>query len=238
MRLADDSIPEALLQNTSSIAAMAGNQEAIRFVPGTWHLWAKQIPGEAATAIDAMAERHGATGITREHLRKLATTGSDLELFSAALMWGRGKRNGRMRDAIINTFKELDGSDVLASTRAAASAGDPGAAYAAWSLSRGIREAFFTKWLWAASLGEKNVGRRPLILDSRVWLGLAQLRWDSRHAAGSRSRPKRYAAYVDVSHRWADALGAQTGMAITAEDVECALFVSGRRGAAAGFSLT
>lgn len=173
--------------------------------------------------IDALVDRFPREVITRPELRDMAADASDAEsrggLLVATLMWGRGKRNGRMRDHIINLLKTPSLNGVLAETSARAAAGDPAGAYRSWALP-GLREAFFTKWLWAASyIGPTD--QHCLVLDSRVWTTLNEtFEWSSVVAAGTISRPARYASYVTSCHDWARELDE----GVSAEDVEWALF--------------
>ena len=107
------------------------------------------------------------------------------------------------------------------STAVMATTNRPADAYRAWRIA-GLREPFFTKWLWAAScIGTPE--RRCLVLDARVWSTLNEaLSWSSLVAAGTRRRAARYEAYVDTCHSWAAALG----NGVSAEDVEWALFAA------------
>lgn len=173
--------------------------------------------------------------ITRRDVVKLAqttTTRRDREaLLIATLVWGKGKGNNRMLPAFVRLLQNSKLDRALATSAEFAREGHPSAAYRAWRSSgvTGLGEAFFTKWLWAASHIGKNrfSADRPrcLVLDTRVWntLGNSTHVWSSRVAADTRSRPARYAAYTRDCHDWA------TNLRVTAEQVEWAFFTANGR---------
>jgi hypothetical protein len=141
------------------------------------------------------------------------------------MMWGRGKSNGRMRDAFLTTLAAPDLADVLARTGSAAAEGDSEAAYRGWTITRGIRSAFFTKWLWVAGTRTPTLDTPPLILDSLVWKSLGTLGWRSLEAAGgNRSWAVRYAAYTQAASEWARLASKQCGQYVSPEAIEMALF--------------
>ncbi|MCW2551815.1 MAG: hypothetical protein JWR78_1596 [Mycobacterium sp.] len=145
-----------------------------------------------------------------------ATPEDRLALLIAVLVWGRGKRNARMRDPILKTLTHEHRDEVLANTAELAQAGRVAEAYKAWKIP-GLQAAFFTKWLWAATASTPD--QCCLVLDSLVWRSLGAFSWNSREAAGGdRSWAARYAAYVEDVHLCAAQLN------VRAEDVECALF--------------
>jgi hypothetical protein len=200
-------------------------------------------PDEMVELVSVAAHaHHGHVTITRSDIVEIAaqaTTKRDHEaLLIAALAWGKGSGNNRMFPAFVRILSDEHLHTALSGSAQHAGAGRPADAYRAWRSSRakGLGEAFFTKWLWAAShIGGKSFtidAPRSLVLDLRVWttLGDPSHRWNSIVAAGTRLRAERYAAYVRDCHRWADELG------VEAEQVEWALFVA--NGAIVGSGLT
>jgi hypothetical protein len=138
-------------------------------------------------------------------------------LLIATLIWGRGKKNGRMRDAIVRTLTHPNRDQVLEQTAELAQRSAVADAYAAWALP-GLQAPFFTKWLWAASC--LTPPSCCLVQDKRVWNSLGALGWDSLAASGRRDWPSRYAAYVADVHECAG----QIGKGVSAEDIEYTLF--------------
>ena len=75
----------------------------------------------------------------------------------------------------------------------------------------GLGEAFFTKWLWAASMIPQR-DYKAFVLDRLVRKSLTShideggLAWSSKTAAGTRRLAARYQAYVDACCEWAKAL--------------------------------
>lgn len=156
-----------------------------------------------------------------------ATTKTQREaLLVGTLVWGKGPLNNRMFPAFVRLLNDPRLDTALVTSATHAQAGRPAEAYRAWRSSgvKGLGEAFFTKWLWAAShIGgnEFTVDRpRCLVLDIRVWnsLGHKDHPWSSVVAAGTKRRPERYEAYTRACALWADELG------VTPEQVEWALF--------------
>ncbi len=204
-------------------AAIAGSadKQSVKFVESTWRSWLSRAHVEPAVT-DRVFRAIGTDAVTRPQIRRLAedaeTADLRLALLIAALVWGRGKKNGRMRDSIIKTLTHDDRDRVLERTAELAQDDNIPAAYRAWTLP-GLRQPFFTKWLWAAtSLAPEKC---CLVLDRRVRRSLEALRWSSLEAAGNRRNwDVRYAAYVEDMHICADKLGE----GVTAEDVEYILF--------------
>ena len=197
------------------------DDQTIQFVPATWRRWLEQARW-SPDQTDELLGRFGET-VDRAQIRDLAMSINDdwarQRLLVATLIWGRGKSNGRMRDHIVGLLRCPDLDQGLAASATLAAAGQPAAAYRTWQLP-GLREPFFTKWLWAASTAGPPENR-CLVLDQRVWASLNNaLGWTSWIAAGSRSRADRYAAYVQRCHAWA----AELGDRVSPEDIECALF--------------
>lgn len=198
----------------------SADRQSVDYVKSTWESWLDRadVGDEVVSRVFAAI---GSDTVSRQQLRSLAKDADSaddrLVLLIATLIWGRGKSNGRMRDAILRTLDTGDGrrDEVLMQTAQRAREGKAADAYRAWALP-GLQAAFFTKWLWAASSTEP--GRCCLVQDKRVWNSLGAMDWDSRTASGRRDWPSRYAAYVRDVHSCANSLG------ISAEDVEYALF--------------
>lgn len=213
-RLCDYLAPQA-----EKVAGCADRQ-FVPYVESTWRSWL-----EAAEVDRHVTERvfaaMGAETVSRGQVRGLAenidSAEGRLALLIAVLVWGRGRANGRMRDPILRTLSSRHRDGVLARTADLAGRAAVAEAYAAWTLP-GLRAAFFTKWLWAAS--SRNPEWCCLIQDKRVWNTLRAVGWDSVQASGRRDWPSRYAAYVDDVHECAR----QIGGGVTGEDIECAMF--------------
>jgi hypothetical protein len=220
----------APLLRTAQLGGRSDSQTAIEFVPETWIRWLSDDHLDLAESVRRLAGDDPNPSVDRTALVGLARLADShearRELFVATLVWGRGKRNGRMRDAVLATLNAPELDRVLENTQSLARGGRPSDAYAAWTLQRGIREAFFTKWLWASSHGPDDAefsGLRPLVLDARVWKSLGVLGWSSIEAAGTRSRASRYQTYVAALHQWASELSTES-LRILPEDLEVALF--------------
>jgi hypothetical protein len=213
------------------LAEAASRQPPVPFVPRTWCAWLQKAGDERLKAVSDRAETLMAwigvsdPTIPRRHLRHLAAADSpdaDLRLLVATLSWGRGKRNGRMLPRMVETLKAADRNDVLSRTASAAAEGRIVDAYRAWTLP-GLREPFFTKWLWSAGTRSTSPAAAPLVLDGRVWRSLNRgLTWDSIIAAQSWERACRYEAYCEAMVRWATGLSGS--IRVSAEDVEYGLF--------------
>jgi hypothetical protein len=200
------------------------SSQRVRFVRTTWERWlakANWNPAEIRAVMEPFPDEH----ITRTQLREIALDATHPEgrrrLLVSTLVWGRGTKNGRMRDPILRLLGDRRLDDCLEETAGLAISGEAALAYNAWDLP-GLGEAFFTKWLWAAGSLRKD-SPRCLVLDRRVWRSLNEaLGWFGFIATGTRRRHERYAAYVDTCHRWASDLGNN----VDPEDVEWALFAA------------
>ena len=133
------------------------------------------------------------------------------QLLVAVMMWGYGTRGyGPARTArmlaapdaeqrIASAFQAAN--DPRDGARAGyAALADPATARLSW-----LGPAFGTKFLFFAGHGAVHYGSRPLILDGLIG------RW-VEHQAGVRLLPwtwmrSNYGRYLDLMHRWADALG-------------------------------
>lgn len=146
---------------------------------------------------------------------------SDLvQLFVATMMWGSGKSNGRGPRRTAQALSAGNLADTLRTTSDAVYRGNLVAAYERFVV-QGVGEAFFTKWLWSASLGGPESGR-PLILDVRVRRTLRRLL--GQHPSWRTFRGSTgYASYVSMLHAAADIL-AERFKQVDAEKIEWLLF--------------
>ena len=145
-------------------------------------------------------------------LKKLAESGvSNRVLFVAAMMWGRGTKNGRLMPKFekVSTHKNFE--DTLRKTRELVMEGKPIEAYLAWLDSgvKGIGEAFFTKWFFVCGLDSQRQGLQSLVLDKRVWKSLSAIGWSSQRQTGTKYRKNpagAYGAYLEAMSYWASEL--------------------------------
>jgi hypothetical protein len=201
--------------------------EAVEFIPGTWVRWFHEI--RVPQLVELIGELPAR--IDRNQLREIAKSSEGqglLKLFLAAMVWGRGKRNARMKKSLQRAFISVRESGLLRSSRDFLHQDDLAAGWREARKIPGLREPFFTKWLYAASLAP-GMPRRALVRDANVKAALWELGWDSKARAESRSLALRYAVFVDCVHFWANQLAQRTGdHTIQAETVELALFRLGR----------
>jgi len=152
-----------------------------------------------------------------------------LSIFVLIMAWGSGPKPGR---SIRNAARALS-QDEAAHAILAVSARDlrlsispPDGmvefAHAGFALP-GVRQSCFTKWFaFAGYMPERSW--QPLILDSRVYATLNRTFAVTTHEmAGTPRRSRRYAAYVDTMHQWAQSL-TQDGCAVSADRLEWILF--------------
>lgn len=64
-----------------------------------------------------------------------------------------------------------------------------------------------------------------LVLDSRVWVGLRELKWDSQQAADSTRWGDRYVAYLKACAAWASQHQSELPEGTMPEDIEYSLFM-------------
>jgi hypothetical protein len=206
-------------------------EEPIAFNTAAWNRYLMQADRKPlASILRSVPHITQRETITRGDVIALgadATTKAQREaLLVGTLVWGKGPLNNRMFPAFVRLLNDPNLDAALVASATHARAGRPADAYRSWRSSgvKGLGEAFFTKWLWAASHigGHEFTAERPrcLVLDIRVWnsLGHKDHQWSSVIAAGTKRRPERYAAYTRACALWADELG------LTAEQVEWALF--------------
>ncbi len=209
----------------------SGDSQQIRFSRSQWDsCLARAGRKDLAKSLSALPQAVSEEQIGRRDIIALASetsTKRDSEsLLVATLVWGKGPKNNRMFPAFIRLLKDPRLEAALEGSAKHAAEGRPAAAYRSWRESgvRGLGEAFFTKWLWAASHTGPNQFSpekpRCLVLDGRVWnsLGDKAHRWSSITAAGTNRRADRYEAYTRDCALWAKELG------VSAENVEWALF--------------
>ena len=172
--------------------------------------WRKYYPVEADLLFsdEWFADRR----VSIADLKKLAESGvSNRVLFVAAMMWGRGPKNGRLMPKFekVSTHKNFE--DTLRKTRELITVGKPVEAYQAWIDSgiKGIGEAFFTKWFFVCGLDSQRQVLQSLVLDKRVWKSLAAIGWSSQRQTGLKYRKDpagAYGAYLEAMSYWANEL--------------------------------
>ena len=191
---------------------LASSQHAVKLNPETWRGY-KQIraTGDLPDSIKRDDLAAFAANTNRADKREV------LRLFTLTMMWGSGTSNGR---GPRNTERALSAKGTFGVLRHSwdlVEAGHAGEAYLEHRRLDGVGPAFHTKWLWVVGTTTAT-SPPPLILDSRVWNGLAELGWSSVEAAGRRSWGPRYEAYLGACGAWARDLGVEP------EDIEFSLF--------------
>lgn len=222
-----------LAEYRDRIRGGAERQAAVTFVPATWRRYVQEAAsgGNARAVIadfEAVLAVLDSNSVNRAQLRDFAQrcqpadTSGLRQLFIATMIWGRGKKNGRMMPGLARAIHHPALPQLLYATSKAESSA---AAYRSWKSGRlpGLEEAFFTKWLWAASMIE-TCEYQAFVLDSQVRKSLTNsinkggLAWYCKTAAGTRRLDSRYQAYVDACVEWAASLDC------SAADIEWALF--------------
>jgi len=172
--------------------------------------WRKYYPEEAESLFSAewFADRR----VSIADLKRLAESDvSNRVLFVAAMMWGRGPKNGRLMPKFEMVSTAVNFEETLKQTRDLITEGKPVEAYQAWIDSgiKGIGEPFFTKWFFVCGLDSKASGLQPLVLDSRVWKSLSKIGWSSERQTGTKYRKDpagAYGAYLEAMTQWASEL--------------------------------
>ena len=148
-----------------------------------------------------------------------------IALWVATMMWGSGTtyRRGPWRTSQGLRFPHIHES--LQTTRQLIADGDLKSAFAMLSFGPlkipGCGVAFFTKWLWAASLTETEPPIRPLILDARVKASIKKATGPTNWVTGADG----YLSYCQTLDAIAHRLTDSTKLAgITSEKVEWLLF--------------
>lgn len=212
------------------VEAYAGqNQPPAAFKPRTWSPLLAPWPAAESILWDdryTKATENGRRTVDRQALRRLVSD-SDLDdpkdvisAFTLIVVWGSGVRSRSYRN-LPRALGQPDCVEQLTSAAQSCRRGDLAAAHRI-SLA-GVGPAYFTKWF---AFGGYSAGmeQNPLILDARVWRSLNHTlgihRNDLAHRA---SLARRYVAYVELLHRWADELTGD-GLSVDAERIEFVLF--------------
>jgi hypothetical protein len=189
--------------------------------------WLKYFPLESG---ELFAEQNfGNRSVSIHDLAKLANGGSaNRVLFVAAMMWGRGPKNGRLMPKFKKVASHQNFEEILQKTREFIQEGKPIEGYQAWIDSgvKGIGEAFFTKWFFVCGLDSRAKGQKPLVLDQRVWNSLKAIGWSSELQTGKKYRTNQagaYGAYLEAVHGWASELSTSS-VQISPLQVEQLLF--------------
>lgn len=139
-----------------------------------------------------------------------ASPENNRDLFIATMMWGRGPKNGRMMPKFKLAASHPEFLRTLSITRESVANGRLGDAYLRWVSSgiAGIRESYFTKWLFVCSLSNEPEVVRAFTLDNCVRASLKTLGWpDAALNKTLRGKPSYfYEAYVHVLYHWATEL--------------------------------
>jgi hypothetical protein len=183
-------------------------------VPVPQKAWRKYYPEESELLFsdEWFADRR----VSIADLKRLAESDvSNRVLFVAAMMWGRGPKNGRLMLKFKMVSTAVNFEETLKQTHELITAGKPVEAYRVWidSKIKGIGEPFFTKWFFVCGLDPKKSGHQPLILDSRVLKSLSKIGWPSEPQTGTKYRknPARvYGAYLEAMTQWASELSDET----------------------------
>ena len=179
-------------------------------VPVPQNAWRKYYPSESESLFSD--EWFGDRRVLIADLKKLAESGvSNRVLFVAAMMWGRGPKNGRLMPKFAMVSTAVSFEETLKQTREMITVGKPVEAYQAWIDSgiKGIGEPFFTKWFFVCGLDSRASGLQPLVLDSRVWKSLSKIDWSSERQTGTKYRKNpagAYGAYLEAMRVWASEL--------------------------------
>ena len=175
--------------------------------------WVKYFPSEAQELFSS--QFLGDQFVSINQLKNLAESGiSSRTLFVATMMWGRGPKNGRLMPKFRKVSQDANFEATLEKTRGLITVGKPVDAYQAWIDSgiKGIREPFFTKWLFVCGLDSKATGLQPLVLDSRVQKSLLAIGWSSERQTGTKYRKNpagAYGAYLEAMKFWASEMSSE-----------------------------
>ena len=179
-------------------------------VPVPQNAWRKYYPIESESLFSD--EWFGDRRVLIADLKKLAESGvPNRVLFVAAMMWGRGPKNGRLMPKFEMVSIAADFEETLKKTRGLIMAVKPVEAYQAWLDSgiEGIDEPFFTKWFFVCGLDSRASGLQPLVLDRRVRKSLLKIGWSSEVQTGTKYRKDpagAYGAYLEAMSYWASEL--------------------------------
>jgi hypothetical protein len=179
-------------------------------VPVPQRSWRKRFPAESEILLSE--QWFGSRHVSVEDLAKLANSGvGNRVLFIAAMMWGRGPKNGRLMPKFVKVATHEHFEGILLETRELILKGKPVEAYQVWIDSglNGIRESFFTKWFFVCGLDSRSSGLQPLVLDAHVWKSLRAIGWSSERQTGKkyrRAQAEAYGAYLEAVRVWSDQL--------------------------------
>lgn len=190
----------------------------------------------AAAATKAMGRGdEGRLTIDRELLVTLsqkAARGNEracITLWVATMMWGSGMANGRGPWRTAQGLASADLGEHLTASHGHLRSGDLTEAFVSASSIYGSGGSYFTRWLWAASLGLPELEPMALILDERrreatqTTIDNAEV-WECLIGHGRRD----YLDYVTVLHKAAAILRSEYGHKnATAEKVEWLLADAG-----------
>jgi len=198
------------------------------YVPG--RAWREYFPAETERLVKTTL--FTASKISIESLKNLASSfpaspKNNRYLFVATMMWGRGPKNGRMMPKFKLAASHHGFDETLSMTRETVASGHLRQAHSLWvsSGTTGIRESFFTKWLFVCSLSNGSNVLRAFTLDSRVRASLKTIGWpDAALRKTLRGKPSLfYEQYVQVLYRWARELSSQCATVVPL-DVEQFLY--------------
>lgn len=196
-------------------------------IPIPQQAWLKYFPLESAELFSE--QWFGNREVSIRDLARLANGGAtDRVLFIAAMMWGRGPKNGRLMPKFAMVSTAVNFEETLQQTREFITVGKPVEAYQTWIDSgiKGIGEAFFTKWFFVCGLDSQRQGLQSLVLDKRVWKSLTAIGWSSKRQTGNSYRTDpagAYGAYLEAVHVWARELST-TSIKISPLQIEQFLF--------------
>lgn len=188
----------------------SGLKEAPVSVNVPLRAWHEYFPAETERLVTTTL--FSASKISIERLEDLADSlpaspENNRDLFVATMMWGRGPKSGRMMPKFKLAASHPEFDRTLSVTRESVANGHLRDAYTKWVSSgvKGIRESFFTKWLFVCSLSNEPEVLRAFTLDSSVRASLKSLGWpDTALRKNLRGKPGGfYEAYVEALYCWA-----------------------------------
>lgn len=212
-------LPVEISSVTERIRGQSAAQR-ISFRADTWHKWLRSVgwpEDRVENLLGRVTVQGGRSGVVaRSDMRALATEARDsdqalVDLLVMALIWGRGKSNGRMKHHILGLLR-MDGLEKkLQEIRRESCEGTPEQAYKAWTLP-GLRAPFFTKVLWACT-SDLEDSQKCLVLDGSVKKSLKALEcWQA-----GLNPAIRYGEYVGLLRQWSTD-------DLSVEDLEWALY--------------
>lgn len=186
-------------------------QEAMRWVPGTWRRWIGDLDGVGAVldALPSAVNRRDAASAARDALDQ----GNVVGAFCAVMVWGYGNsgRGPFKVDRILRGAEAFDRATITSrlvqALELVRSAGPVEAYRFLYNADRGaikyLGPAFFTKWLSLAAFEDPYGPDAPPILDSLV------REWVTREAGVSlpKTRTVDYETYIKLLEGWAASTG-------------------------------